>query len=127
MSTRWGSGGAAGGGGGVGRGGAWGTSPAAVVYTRLVLSAALRARGTARGPEGIVRAVLTAGILLAPAYSPGTHILLLSPDHTGIAVPILLTLLFVDRAEERWWVPPLMCMLLTWAQLDDPLATFAAA
>src|SRR5262249_46897119 len=100
---------------------------AAVVYTLLVLSAALLARGTARGPEGIVRAVLTAGILLAPAYSPGTHILLLSPDHTGIAVPILLTLLFVDRAGERWWVPPVMCVLLIWAQLDDPLATFAAA
>ena len=100
---------------------------AAVVYTLLVLSAALLARGTARGPEGIVRAVLAAGILVAPGYSPGTHILLLSPDHTGIAVPILLTLLFVDRARERWWVPPVMCVLLIWAQLDDPLATFAAA
>src|SRR5215475_8222388 len=100
---------------------------AAVVYTLVVLSAALLASGTARGPEGIVRAVLAAGIVLAPAYSPGTHILLLSPDHTGIAVPILLTLLFVDRAGERWWVPPVMCVLLIWAQLDDPLATFAAA
>jgi hypothetical protein len=100
---------------------------AAVVYTLLVLSAALLARGTARGPEGVVRAVLAAGILLAPGYGPGTHILLLSPDHTGIAVPILLTLLFVDRAGKRWWVPPVMCVLLIWAQLDDPLATFAAA
>jgi hypothetical protein len=100
---------------------------AAVVYTLLVLSAALLARGTARGPEGIVRAVLAAGILVAPGYSPGTHILLLSPDHTGIGVPILLTLLFVDRAGKRWWVPPMMCALLIWAQLDDPLATFAAA
>ena len=100
---------------------------AAVIYTLLVLSAALLARGTARGPEGIVRAVLAAGILLAPGFSPGTHILLLSPDHTGIAVPILLTLLFVDRARERWWVPAVMCVLLIWAQLDDPLATFAAA
>jgi len=100
---------------------------AAVVYTLLVLSAALLARGTARGPEGIVRAVLAAGILVAPAYSPGTHVLLLSPDHTGIGVPILLTLLFVDRARQRWWVPPVMCVLLIWAQLDDPLATFAAA
>jgi hypothetical protein len=100
---------------------------AALIYTLLVLSAALLARGTARGPEGIVRAVLAAGILVAPGLIPATHILLLSPDHTGIAVPILLTLLFVDRARERWWVPAVMFVLLIWAQLDDPLAMFAAA
>jgi hypothetical protein len=100
---------------------------AAIVYTLLVLSAALLARGTARGTEGIIRAVLAGGILVAPGYSPGTHVLLLAPDHTGIGVPILLTLLFVDRARERWWAVAVTVLLLVWAQVDDPLALYAAA
>jgi len=100
---------------------------AAIVYTLLVLSAALLARGTARGAEGIVRAVLAGGILVAPGYIPGTHVLLLAPDHTGIGVPILLTLLFIDRARERWWAVAGTGLLLVWAQVDDPLATYAAA
>jgi hypothetical protein len=100
---------------------------AAIVYTLLVLSAALLARGTARGAEGIVRAVLAAGIMVAPGFNPGTHVLLLAPDHTGIGVPILLTLLFIDRARERWWAIAVTLLLLVWAQVDDPLATYAAA
>ena len=100
---------------------------AAIVYTLLVLSAALLARGTARGGEGVVRAVLAAGILVAPGYNPGTHVLLLAPDHTGIGVPILLALLFADRARERWWGAAGTGLLLVWAQLDDPLARYAAA
>jgi hypothetical protein len=100
---------------------------AAIVYTLLVLSAALLARGTARGAEGIIRAVLAGGILVAPGYSPATHVLLLAPDHTGIGVPILLTLLFIDRARERWWAVAVTVLLLVWAQVDDPLAMYAAA
>ena len=100
---------------------------AALVYTLLVLSAALLAKGGARGREGIVRAVLAAGILVAPALTPGAHILLLAPDHTGIGVPVLLTLLLVDRAPQRWWAPVAACVLLTWAQVDDPVASVACA
>lgn len=100
---------------------------AALVYTLLVLSAALLAKGKARGPEGVVRALLAAGILVAPGLSPGAHVLLLAPDHTGIGVPVLLALLFVDRAPQRWWVPVTACVLLAWAQVDDPVASFACA
>ncbi len=100
---------------------------AALIYTLLVLTAALLARGSARGAEGITRALLGGGVLVAPAISPGTRILMLSPDHVGVGVPILLTLLLVDRARERWWVPAAACVLLAWAQVDDPIATYAAA
>jgi hypothetical protein len=100
---------------------------AAITYTLLVLSAAMLARGTARGGEGVLRAVLAAGIMVAPGFNPGTHVLLLAPDHTGIGVPILLTLLFTDRARERWLGIAGTGLLLLWAQLDDPLATYAAA
>ena len=100
---------------------------AALVYALLVLAAALLAKGKARGPEGVVRALLAAGILVAPGLSPGAHVLLLAPDHTGIGVPVLLTLLLVDRAPERWWAPVAACVLLIWAQVDDPVASFACA
>lgn len=100
---------------------------AAIIYTLLVLTAALLAKGTARGAEGVVRALLAAGILVAPSLAAGTHVLLLSPDHTGIAVPILLTLLLIERVPPRWWVTVAMGVLLVWAQVDDPLATYAAA
>jgi hypothetical protein len=109
---------------------------AAVVYTLLVLTAAMLAKGTARGGEGVIRAVLAAGIMLAPAWSPGARVLIGSPDHTGVGVPILLTLLLIDRLAPRdsrtsmWrrlWVPAAVCVLLVWAQVDDPLAEVAAA
>jgi hypothetical protein len=100
---------------------------AAVLYTALVLCAAMLARGRARGREGIVRALLGGGIMLAPSLVGGTAVLLQSPDHTGIGVPLLLTLLVLDRAPERWYVPVVVCLMLTWAQVDDPLATYAGA
>jgi hypothetical protein len=100
---------------------------AALIYTLLVLTAALLARGRARGAEGVTRATLAAGIMVAPTLAPGTRLLLFSPDHTGVGVPILATLLLVDRARERPRVPVAMGVLLIWAQLDDPLATYAAA
>jgi hypothetical protein len=100
---------------------------AGIVYALLVLAAALVARGREQGREGVVRALLAAGIMIAPALGESTRVLLGSPDHVGVGVPILLTLLVVDRARERWWVPLAVCVLLVWAQLDDPMAEFAAA
>ncbi|MCL2583663.1 MAG: hypothetical protein FWE35_14565, partial [Streptosporangiales bacterium] len=100
---------------------------AAVAYTLLVLMAAMTARGTTRGGAGVVAAVTAGAILLAPGDIMSTSILLGSPDHIGVGVVILLTFWFVDRAPERWWVAPAVCVLLLWAQLDDPMAEFAAA
>jgi hypothetical protein len=100
---------------------------AAIVYTLLVACAALLARGRARGREGAVRALLAAGVLLAPGLSPGSQVLLLAPDHTGVGVPVLLALLVVDRAPARWYLPVASCVLLVWAQVDDPVATFGCA
>jgi len=100
---------------------------AAIVYTLLVVSAALLARGRAAGREGAVRALLAAGVLLAPSLTPGTQVLLLAPDHTGAGVPVLLTLLVMERAPRRWWMPVVVCLMLTWAQVDDPVATLGCA
>ena len=71
---------------------------AALLYTAVVLLGALLARGNARGGVGVVRALLAAGIMLAPSLQYGTRILLQGPNHTGTVVPILVLLLVLDRA-----------------------------
>jgi hypothetical protein len=107
---------------------------AAICYAALLVVAALLARGRARGWAGVIPALLTAGILLAPGGAQSNGVLLGSPDHIGVSVPIVLAFLLIDRApgsdgaeRARWWVPTLMFLILVWAQLDDPIAEFAAA
>jgi hypothetical protein len=78
---------------------------AAVDYVIVVLLAALLARGRARGREGIVRALLTVGIMLAPSTVLGSRILLQGPDHVGTQIAVLATFLVLDRAPQRWWAP----------------------
>jgi hypothetical protein len=70
---------------------------AAMTYTMLVLLAALLAKGRARGRAGLARALLAGGIMLAPQLN-ATAILLLSPDHTGTSVPLLVIWLLIDGA-----------------------------
>jgi hypothetical protein len=100
---------------------------AALIYTAAVLLTALLAKGSARGREGVVRALLGGGILLAPSPVLGTRVLLQGPDHLGTAVLILLVVLVLDRAPERWWVPVVVGLLLTLTQVSDVLATYAGA
>src|SRR6516162_2397022 len=98
----------------------------ALGYTLTVLLAALLARGRATGRAGAVRALLAAGILLAPGILGGTQVFLENPDHAGTAVPILAMLLFLDRAPERWYVPVAVCGVLAWIQVGDKLSLVAA-
>ena len=79
----------------------------ALTCTALVLLAAFVARGRARGAEGVVRALLAAGLILAPQPVGPTQVLLGSPDHVGTAVPVLVLLLLLDWAQgsesrRRW-------------------------
>jgi hypothetical protein len=91
---------------------------AAMTYTLLVLLAALLARGRAQGPAGLARALLTGGLMLAPQLS-ATSILLLSPDHTGTAVPLLVIWLLIDRSRPRWFVPVLVGLAFAWTMVAD--------
>jgi hypothetical protein len=99
---------------------------ASMTYALLVLLAALLARGRARGPAGWARALLAAGVMVAPQLS-ATQILLLSPDHIGTAVPVLATWLIIDRVTpDRWqaarWLTPLAVFaLLTWTMVADSI------
>jgi hypothetical protein len=97
---------------------------AAMTYTLLVLLAGWLAKGDARGRVGATRALLAAGVMVAPQLS-ATQILLLSPDHTGTAVPLLVTWLIIDRVTPerwkaaRWLVPLVVFVLLTWTMVGD--------
>ncbi len=97
---------------------------AALTYTLLVLLAAFLAKGRATGHEAAVRMLLAAGILLAPQLGTAAGILLLSPDHVGSNVPVLLIWLLVDRAPRRWWVPVGVGVLMTWALIGDGIVLY---
>jgi hypothetical protein len=95
---------------------------AAMTYTLLVLLAGLVAKGGATGIRALARVLIAAGIMIAPQLGDASYTLLLSPDHVGTAVPLLLIWLLIDRARPRWQMPAVVAVLLTWAQVADSLA-----
>ena len=106
---------------------------AALTYTLMVLLAAMLARGRAKGPEGLVRALVAGAIMLAPSVLGGTEVFLENPDHFGTSVPVLLVLLLLDWGEgrddvtaPRWYVPIAVGALLAWTQVGDELSLAAA-
>ena len=74
----------------------------AATYTLLVLLAGLLAKGRASGREGIARALIASGILLAPELDHGIHLLISQPDHIGTQVPLLFIFIVLDRAWYRY-------------------------
>ena len=100
---------------------------AAITYTLLVLLVAYVARGRASGAEAVVRALVAAGIMLAPESGAATWVLLSDPDHVGTGVPLLLLLLLLDRARGARWVPVAVFVLLAWASVGDPLVEVIGA
>jgi len=99
---------------------------AALTYTLALVLAALLAKGRATAGEGVARAAITAGIMLAPQLGAGIFILLLSVGHIGTAVPILAVWLLLDRASARWYVPVIAGVMLAWAMVADPLVLVVA-
>jgi len=95
---------------------------AAMTYTLLVVLAALLAKGQAQGKAGLARALLAAGIILAPQLS-ATQIVLLQPQHAGTSVPVLVAWLVIDRRPRTWprWLgPAVVCVILGATTVADP-------
>jgi len=91
----------------------------ALTYTLLLAVAALLARGRRRGAAGWLRMAVAAGIMVSPQLGTGAVVLLLSPDHVGSSVPVLVAWLVLDRAGRRWWVPLAVGAVLAWAMVAD--------
>jgi hypothetical protein len=100
---------------------------AAITYTLLVLAAAALARGRASGGEGWARALIAAGIMLAPQLGNGVHVLLSQPDHVGTQVLLLAIFLLADRAPRRWYTVAALWALLTVAVVADEISVVDAA
>ncbi len=99
---------------------------AAITYTLLVLAAAALARGRARGTEGWARALIAAGIMIAPQLGNGIHVLLSQPDHVGTQVPLLGIFLLLDRAPRRWYTVAAIWALLVVTIVADKIAIMDA-
>jgi hypothetical protein len=115
---------------------------AAITYTLLVVLTGLLAAGPPGKParERLAGGLLGAGIVLAPSSVLGTPMLISSPNHAGTAVPLLVTLLLVDRLAgaavpgRRWGpvpatvaLPAVVGLLLAWVQVADQVGLFAGA
>jgi hypothetical protein len=100
---------------------------AAVTYTLLVLLAGLLAKGRATGRDGVIRALLASGVLLAPQLVHGTALLIQQPDHIGTQVPLLVIFIVLDRSPRRWYTPAAIAVMLTWVIIADRVAVFDAA
>jgi hypothetical protein len=99
---------------------------AAITYTMLVLAAAALARGPARGVEGWARALIAAGIMVAPQLGNGIHVLLSQPDHVGTQVPLLGIFLLLERAPRRWYTAAAIWALLVVTIVADKIAIMDA-
>jgi hypothetical protein len=96
---------------------------AGVTWTLLVVCTALVARGRATGRDGLLRAAIAAGIVLAPTWNHPFSL----PDHTGTMVPLLAVWLIVARVRPRWWVPVAVGGLLALTQIADTVAVYEGA
>ncbi len=97
---------------------------AALTYTLVVIGSALLAKGRADGREGVARAMVAAGIMVAPPLGLTSATLLSDPDHVGTQIPLLIIWLILDRARPRWPAPVAVAVLLAWGQIADPLVTY---
>jgi hypothetical protein len=93
----------------------------ALNLTLVVLFVALVAKGRATGREGLVRALIAAGIVFAPVPGPNGTLMLANPDHLATQIPLLAVWLIIDRARPRWWVPVAVATLLAWARMSDSI------
>ncbi len=93
----------------------------ALNLTLFVLLAALAAKGSATGREGAARALIAAGILLAPIPGPNYTLMLGNPDHLATQLALLVVWIILDRAQPRWWVPVIVTALLAWARVSDEI------
>jgi hypothetical protein len=96
----------------------------AAIYTLLVLSTCLLARGRAQGREAVARMAIPLLLLVAAASSSAAHIVLLGPFHVGTALFLVLALIAADRAADRLLGITIVWALLTLAVLSDMLAIF---
>jgi hypothetical protein len=103
----------------------------ALNYMLVVLGVAILARANQGGRAGAVRALLAAGVMLAPPLGATTTSMLHDPDHTAIQVLLLAVWFLLDWADRHdnthWRIPAAVGVLLLWAQIADPITLYEGA
>ena len=111
---------------------------AAFTYTVVIAVAMLLAKGRAHGPQAITRMAIVLAIMLAPQPGIGVFVLVFSVGHIGTSAPVMLIWLVLDRfglttragivptLRQRWYIPPIIALLIGWALMADPLVLVVA-
>jgi hypothetical protein len=96
---------------------------AAAVFTIVVVLAAAVARGRYRGRSGRLAGIMAVLVTVAIMAGPAVRVagVLTTPDHTGTAMVPLVLALVIDRARCGWRAAALVCGVLTWGLIADPL------
>jgi hypothetical protein len=93
---------------------------AAVVYTLVILSAAGLARSGSRGLTAAVRTGIVLVVMSIPLVLwHEIGVLLEKPDHTGTTAITILCFLLIDRWVARWFIAPVVGVILILGQLGD--------
>ena len=100
---------------------------AAFTYTLLVLLAGLLAKGRATGREGVARVLIGSGIMLAPQLGNSASSSCSGcPTTWAPAFPCCSSSWSWTGAPRRWYVPPVIGLMLAWATVADRLVIDAA-
>jgi hypothetical protein len=99
----------------------------AAIYLIVAAWAVAIAVTDSRGAARAVRGAIVVAVLAAPALiSSDMWIPLGIPDHTGTTVFLLISCLLVDRAPNRRFTAPLVCLILCAGQIGDVTTRFVA-
>jgi hypothetical protein len=107
---------------------------ALVYFIVTACAVALAVAGSRGGPARVARSAVTVTVLAAPLLTMLTvSTLIEEPDHPGTSVFILIPALLVDRLPDsplqrpaRWWVAPVVCLILAAGELGDATVTYVA-
>lgn len=99
----------------------------ALVYLLVAISAAALAVTGSRGAARVVRCAVIVIMLAVPLLSiPGLRLVVEEPNHIGTTVFILVSFLLIERAPERRFTPPLLCVILFAGQFGDVTVRYIA-
>jgi hypothetical protein len=99
----------------------------ALTYLIVTVCAVALAVTGSRGPARAVRCAVVVTVLAAPLFTTSSVLLLLEdPDHIGTSAFVLASFLLIDRAPDRRFAAPLLCVILCAGQLSDLTVRYIA-
>lgn len=99
----------------------------ALTYLIVAVLAAVLAVTGSRGPARAARCAVVVTLLAAPLLTRSSVVTLLEdPDHIGTSAFVLASFLLIDRAPNRRFTAPLLCVILCAGQLSDLTVRYVA-